>query len=59
MITEMDAKELKETFRMNTIPIEGSVQETLKNYVKQFLKEKPNALIYVMADAGILVVTNK
>lgn len=52
MITEMDHKELKETFRINPIKITGSIQETLRNYVKKFLDEKPDGLIYVMADAG-------
>jgi len=56
MITEMDPKELKETFRINAIEIKGSVQETLQNYVAKFLEEKPNGLIYVMADAGMYVI---
>ncbi|MBN1329129.1 MAG: DUF2088 domain-containing protein [Candidatus Heimdallarchaeota archaeon] len=56
MIGEMDPKELKETFRINPIEIKGSVLETLKDYVVNFLKENPTGLIYVMADAGIYVV---
>jgi hypothetical protein len=51
----MDHKELKETFKINPIEIVGSIQETLRDYVKKFLKEEPNGLIYVMADAGIYV----
>ncbi|HUT82508.1 MAG TPA: nickel-dependent lactate racemase [Candidatus Bathyarchaeia archaeon] len=56
MISEMDPKELKETFRINPIEIKESVQETIKNYVADFLKENPKGLIYVMADAGIYVI---
>jgi len=56
MITEMDHTELKNTFRINGIGIQGSVQETLRNYVKKFLEEKPDGLIYIMADAGIYVM---
>ncbi|MFW9923912.1 MAG: nickel-dependent lactate racemase [Candidatus Thorarchaeota archaeon] len=56
MITEMDHKELKETFRINGIPIKGSVQETIRNYISNFLQTNKNGLIYVMADAGIYVI---
>ncbi|MHA1245465.1 MAG: nickel-dependent lactate racemase [Candidatus Heimdallarchaeota archaeon] len=55
MITEMDHKELKDVFKINGVEIKGSVQETIKNYVKEFLAEKPKGLIYVMADAGNFV----
>ncbi len=55
MITEMDHKELKETFRINPIEIEGTLQETLRNYVKAFLSKNPEGSIYVMADAGNFV----
>ena len=56
MITEMDHKELKEVFRINGVEIKGSVQETIKNYVKEFLVENPKGLIYLMADAGNFVI---
>ncbi len=56
MITEMDPKELKETFRINPIEIKSSVKETLQNYVKAFLEEKPEGTIYIMADAGNFVI---
>jgi hypothetical protein len=55
MITEMDHKELKETFRINPIEIKGTVKETLQNYVNAFLAEKPEGTIYIMADAGNFV----
>ncbi|MBD3190430.1 MAG: DUF2088 domain-containing protein [Candidatus Heimdallarchaeota archaeon] len=55
MITEMDPTELKETFRINPVKIEGSIQETLRAYVQKFLEEKPGGLIYVMNDAGLAV----
>lgn len=55
MITEMDHKELKETFRINPIEVKGTVQETIRNYVSSFLKAKPEGSIYIMADAGNFV----
>ena len=55
MITEMDHKELKDTFRITGIEIKGSVKDTLKDYIANFLKDNKDALIYVMADAGIYV----
>ncbi|MEA2069675.1 MAG: nickel-dependent lactate racemase [Asgard group archaeon] len=57
MITEMDHEELKETFRINPVEIEGNVQDTLRQYVKQFLQENKAGLIYVMNDAGLYVKT--
>ena len=56
MITEMEHKELKETFKINGIPIEESVQNTLRKYVANYLEENKDALIYVMTDAGIYVI---
>ncbi len=55
MRIEEDHKELKETFRINPIEIEGTLQETLRNYVKAFLSKNPEGSIYVMADAGNFV----
>ncbi|MCK5184197.1 MAG: hypothetical protein KAQ95_07820, partial [Candidatus Heimdallarchaeota archaeon] len=55
MITEMNHKELKETFRINPIEIKGTLQETIRNYVKIFLEAKPEGTIYIMADAGNFV----
>ncbi len=55
MITEMDHKELKDIFRINGVEIKDSVQKTLRNYLVKFLKDKKDALIYVMSDAGIYV----
>lgn len=55
MITEMDHKELRETFRINPLEIKGTVQETIRNYVSSFLEAKPEGSIYIMADAGNFV----
>lgn len=55
MITEMDHKELRETFRINPIEVKGTVQETIRNYVSSFLEAKPEGSIYIMADAGNFV----
>lgn len=55
MITEMDPKELKETFRINPVKIEDSIQETLREYVQKFLEQNSNGLIYVMNDAGLAI----
>jgi len=55
MITEMDHKELRETFRINPIEVKGTVQETIRNYVSGFLEAKPEGSIYIMADAGNFV----
>ena len=59
MITEMDHKELKDIFRINGIMITGSVEETLRNYVTNFLKDNKDALIYIMSDAGIYVLSKE
>ncbi len=56
ILSEMDPEELLRVYRLVEIPDLGSPQESLRNYVNQFLDEKPDALIYVLKDAGLYVV---
>lgn len=58
ILSEMDADELLQTYRIDAVPDQGSPEESLRSYVSQFLDEKPDALIYVLQDAGLYVVTD-
>ena len=57
ILSELDQEELRRVFRLDPIPHQGSPQETLRSYFDQYLEENPEALIYVMHDAGLYVVT--
>ncbi len=52
----MDPDELRQIYRMDPLPNLGSPQEILRVYLDKFLTEKPEALIYVLKDAGLYVV---
>ena len=56
ILSEMDPDELKDVYRIAAIPDLGSPEESLKGYVSQFLAEKPDALIYIMLDAGLYII---
>ncbi|TFG50115.1 MAG: DUF2088 domain-containing protein [Anaerolineales bacterium] len=56
ILSEMDPVELKNIYRLEAIPDRGSPQESLRIYIDQFLTAKPDALIYVLRDAGLYVV---
>jgi nickel-dependent lactate racemase len=56
ILSEMDPKELRETFRLDPIPDKGSPLESLRSFLDGFLSENPAALVYVMKDAGLYVV---
>ena len=56
ILSEMDPNELLQTYRIAAIPDLGSPEESLKGFVSRFLDDKPDALIYVMKDAGLYVV---
>jgi nickel-dependent lactate racemase len=56
ILSEMDPDELRETYRLDPLDDFGTPQETLRNYVTNFLDKKPTALIYVLRDSGLYVV---
>ena len=56
ILSEMDPDDLSQTYRLVAIPNQGSPEESLRGYVSQFLEEKPDALIYVLKDAGLYVI---
>ncbi len=56
ILSEMDPDELKQVYRLISIPNLGSPRESLRGFVDQFLAEKPDALIYVLRDSGLYIV---
>ena len=56
ILSDMDPQELRQIYRLDPIPNRGSPQESLRSYLDQFLSENPDALVYVLKDAGLYVV---
>jgi nickel-dependent lactate racemase len=59
ILSEMDPDELKNTYRLDPIPHTGTPQESLRAFFFQFFEENPEALVYVMSDAGLHVTPQK
>ena len=56
ILSEMDPKELREVYRLDPIPNRGSPQESLRSFLENFLSDHPDALVYVLKDAGLYIV---
>ena len=56
ILSEMDPVELKEVYRLEPLQDKGSPLESLRDFLGQFLEAKPDALIYVLRDAGLYIV---
>ncbi len=56
ILSEMDPEELHRVYRLDPIPDQGSPQESLRSYFDHYLEENPDALIYVLKDAGLYIV---
>ncbi|MHA2298161.1 MAG: lactate racemase domain-containing protein [Candidatus Hodarchaeales archaeon] len=58
MITEMKKDELENVFRVKYVPRKDTIQESLREWIRNYREEKnKNPLVYVLPDAGILVKT--
>ncbi len=56
ILSEMDPKELRDVYRLEPLPDKGSPLSSLRDFLNNFLKDAPEALIYVMHDAGLYIV---
>jgi nickel-dependent lactate racemase len=56
IMSEMEPEELKDIYRLDAIPDHGSPADSLREFVSNFLDEKPDALIYLLRDSGLYVV---
>jgi hypothetical protein len=56
ILSEMDPVELKEIYRLDPIPDKGSPQESLRDFLEEYLNSRPEALVYLLLDAGLYVV---
>lgn len=56
VLSEMDPEELENTYRLDPVPGAENPQHALRSYLKGFLDSNPEALIYVLEDAGLFVV---
>jgi nickel-dependent lactate racemase len=55
ILSEMDPTELKDVYRLAAIPDHGSPADSLREFVSNFLDEKPDALIYLLRDSGLYI----
>jgi nickel-dependent lactate racemase len=56
ILSEMDPGELKNIYRLDPLLNGDTPQERLRNFVKDFLDNKPEALVYVLHDSGLYIV---
>jgi len=56
ILSGMNPDKLRSVYRMDPLPNLENPQETLRAYLDKFLTEKPEALIYILKDAGLYVV---
>jgi nickel-dependent lactate racemase len=56
ILSEMDPDELERVYRLDPLPITESIQASLRDFLDDFLDEKPNALVYLLQNAGLYVV---
>lgn len=56
ILSEMDPEELREVYRLEPLPGAEDPQKALRRFLEGYLAENPDALIYVMQDAGLYVV---
>lgn len=59
ILSEMDPNELRNTYRLDPIPHRGTPQESLRAYFFRFFEKNPDALVYVLSDAGLHVTPQK
>ena len=52
-ITEMEKTPLEEIFRIKYVPHTGTIQQSLRDWIENYRKEKnSDPLVYVLPDAG-------
>lgn len=56
VLSEMDPDLLRDVYRMNPLPGAYDPRQALRTYLTGFLDQNPDALIYVLQDAGLYVV---
>jgi len=56
ILSKMDPNDLSRIYRIDALPDLGSPEESLRGFVSQFLSEQPDALVYVLQDAGLYII---
>ena len=57
ILSEMDPEVLRKVYRLEPLPKKSSPRESLRAYLEEFTSQKPDALIYVLNDAGLYITT--
>ncbi|MFN2145774.1 MAG: lactate racemase domain-containing protein, partial [Anaerolineales bacterium] len=56
ILSDMDPDLLRNIYRLEPIPDRGSPQESLQSFLEDFLANNPDALVYLLLDAGLYIV---
>lgn len=56
LLSKMDPQIVKKIYRIDPIPNSENPQEALRQFTENYLNKNPNALIYVVKDAGLYIV---
>jgi nickel-dependent lactate racemase len=56
ILTEMDPDEIHKTYRLISIPDQGSPRESLRGFMEDYLDNNPDALVYVLRDSGLYII---
>ena len=57
ILSEMDPEVLRKVYRLEPLPKKSSPRESLRAYLEEFTRRQPDALIYVLNDAGLYITT--
>jgi hypothetical protein len=56
ILSEMDPKTLREVYRLDPLPQATDPQKALQTFLTTYLKENPQAVVYLLKDPGLYVV---
>jgi nickel-dependent lactate racemase len=59
ILSEMDREELKKIYRLDPLKDYGSPLESLREFLKGYLNDNPDALIYILKDSGLYIIPEK
>jgi nickel-dependent lactate racemase len=56
ILSEMDPDTLRDVYRLHPLPGMENPQEAFQAYLSSFMRENPNAVVYLLKDPGLYVI---